>query len=566
MFSSTIFVAVTMTSPAIEMNHSHFRVVRQSAGLFLSEVLEGSSFNKVVEIYNPTTSAIDLSGYMIWATANQRSQYYIPFGDGASIASGDTYTMCNARIGSDWANRCDHRTSQLGHNGDDILRLIEGDSDGNTVLDKFGIEGARTTWSICGVSRASQNRGLIRKPEIVSGTTNWDASRGTNADNCQWIVDSRDNHRNTDVHDCRLPVLTTPRPTASPTPSVAPTSSRPSQAPTTSAPTLPPFPATTPVPGARTLILSEVIEGSSYNKVIEIFNPANDPVELGRYQIRQMFNGQAEAEFFLTLPSVMIQPGATFTVCNPRAHDSFLEACDMTDRVDHNGNDAIFLVYGREDDYVIIDSFGTEAGGSRGPWDVCGQSRVTANAGIRRKPGVARGNTDWTSSAGTTADDCEWIVLRGGNDAAYTGEHASDFPHVLTVSPTPMPTVSPTTLMPTPMPTMPPTTSMPTVSPTTPVPTVSPTGGGTNQASGASRDAGDSDDDLLVIIIIIAVALVLLVLIAGIFMIQKNRAKAATTARAEGPFENPIYGGEQQLKFEVTDSGTDGNTGYMDVG
>ena len=43
--------------------------------------------------------AIDLSGYMIWATANQRSNYYIPFGDGASVASGETYTMCNARIG-----------------------------------------------------------------------------------------------------------------------------------------------------------------------------------------------------------------------------------------------------------------------------------------------------------------------------------------------------------------------------------------------------------------------------------------------------------------------------------
>lgn len=558
MFSSAIFVAVTMTSPAIEMNHSRSRVVRQSAGLFLSEVLEGSSSNKVVEIYNPTTSAIDLSGYMIWATANQRSNYYIPFGDGASVASGETYTMCNARIGSAWANRCDHRTNQLGHNGDDILRLIEGDRDSNTVLDKFGIEGVRTVWSICGVSRASQNRGLIRKPEIVSGTTDWDASRGTNADNCQWIVDPQDNHENTDVHDCRLPILATPRPTAPPTPSVAPTSSRPSQAPVTSAPTLPPFPATTPVPGARTLILSEVIEGSSYNKVIEIFNPTNDPVELGRYQIRQIFNNRVGAESFLTLPSVMIQPGATFTVCNPGAHASFLLACDTTDRVNHNGDDAIFLVYGREDDYEIIDSFGTEAGGRpRGAWDVCGQPRATANAGIRRKPGVAHGNTDWTSSAGTTADDCEWIVLRGGNNATYTGEHASDFPRALTVSPTPMPTVSPTTLIPTLMPTMPPTTSMPTVSPT---------GGGTNQASGASKDAGDSDDDLLMIIIIIAIALVLLVLIAGIFVIKKTRAKDAATARSEGAFENPIYGGEQQLKFEVTDSGTDGNTGYMDVG
>ena len=212
--------------------------------------------------------------------------------------------------------------------------------------------------------------------------------------------------------------MSTPMPTPGPTPEPTP---MPTPMPT-------PIPTPMPTPGAHTLILSEVIEGSSYNKVIEIYNPTNERVWLGQYQIRQIFNNRVESENFLTLPFVMLQPGATFTVCNPAAHDSFLQACDTTDRVEHNGNDAIFLVYGDENDYAIIDSFGTEAGGSPGPWDVCGQPSVTANAGIRRKPGIARGNTDWTSSAGTTVDDCEWIVLRGGNNATYTGEHASDFP------------------------------------------------------------------------------------------------------------------------------------------
>ena len=43
--------------------------------------------------------AIDLSGYMLWTTANQNTQSYIPFTSGASVASGGTHTMCNSRIG-----------------------------------------------------------------------------------------------------------------------------------------------------------------------------------------------------------------------------------------------------------------------------------------------------------------------------------------------------------------------------------------------------------------------------------------------------------------------------------
>ena len=77
-----------------------------------------------------------------------------------------------------WANSCDERTSRINHNGDDIIRLIEGNADANTVLDMFGTEGARTRWTICGVTGASAERGLIRKPSVVSGTTDWDASRG----------------------------------------------------------------------------------------------------------------------------------------------------------------------------------------------------------------------------------------------------------------------------------------------------------------------------------------------------------------------------------------------------
>ena len=38
--------------------------------LFFSEYIEGSSYNKALEIYNPTDSPVDLSNYQLWQIAN----------------------------------------------------------------------------------------------------------------------------------------------------------------------------------------------------------------------------------------------------------------------------------------------------------------------------------------------------------------------------------------------------------------------------------------------------------------------------------------------------------------
>ena len=37
-----------------------------SQDLFFSEYIEGSSYNKALEIYNPTDSPVDLSQYQLW--------------------------------------------------------------------------------------------------------------------------------------------------------------------------------------------------------------------------------------------------------------------------------------------------------------------------------------------------------------------------------------------------------------------------------------------------------------------------------------------------------------------
>ena len=62
--------------------------------LFISEVAEGSSNNKYIEIYNAGNSTVDLSGYAFPSVANAPTvsgehEYWNTFTEGASILSGD---------------------------------------------------------------------------------------------------------------------------------------------------------------------------------------------------------------------------------------------------------------------------------------------------------------------------------------------------------------------------------------------------------------------------------------------------------------------------------------------
>ena len=61
-------------------------------------------------------------------------------------------------------------------------------------------------------------------------------------------------------------------------------------------------------------------------------------------------------------------------------------------------------------------------------WEVCGESNATKDHTLVRKSSVTAGNAgNWDVSAGTNADDCEWIVL-DQNDWSNLGFHDMDEP------------------------------------------------------------------------------------------------------------------------------------------
>jgi len=94
------------------------------------------------------------------------------------------------------------------------------------------------------------------------------------------------------------------------------------------------------------LFISKYIEGSSFNKAIELYNPTTQPIDLaaGSYSLELYSNGSATANNSLNLVGT-IAPGATFILVHGNASPTLLALADVTNNfvINFNGDDAIVL-------------------------------------------------------------------------------------------------------------------------------------------------------------------------------------------------------------------------------
>ena len=103
------------------------------------------------------------------------------------LIDGDTYVICQPSIAASFNNLCDIKNSVIGFNGNDAVAL----SQGTTVIDQVGVIGPpapATGWAVCGVTDATVNTILLRKPSVSSPTNVWATSAGTNTTDCQWLT------------------------------------------------------------------------------------------------------------------------------------------------------------------------------------------------------------------------------------------------------------------------------------------------------------------------------------------------------------------------------------------
>lgn len=129
-----------------------------TSGIFFSEYIEGSSYNKAVEIYNGTGASVDLTGYSV-SLSNTGTAINLS----GTLANGDVYVIVNPSAAAGILSQADLQTSNLSFNGDDSVTLVKN----GASLDVIGSAG----------TAFGTDKTLVRKGTITSGITTYNAAQ-----------------------------------------------------------------------------------------------------------------------------------------------------------------------------------------------------------------------------------------------------------------------------------------------------------------------------------------------------------------------------------------------------
>ena len=385
------------------------------------------------QIYNPTSAAVDLTGYSLASCTNGCSsdgvfEYGYNYPTGATIAAGGTYTVCNSGMEGN-TSTCDEVLSypQVSFNGDDFQALISS-ADYTTatsadIVDQIGLFSTTdpgSNWPVCGTSSGldTQNGLLLRATDTCCGDSTGAAFEDSFTGTCEWTETTQYTtpYVWTSTGSCSS-VVCAPSPTASPTFSAAPVPQP------TAAPTPAPQPTVAPTVG---LFFSQFQEASSgNNKYFQIYNPTDAEIDLaGGYSFCRCSNGCASdgvCEYGNTFAAnATIAAGGTYTICNSGLEGN-TSTCDeiLSDYLVYfNGDDFVSLITGT--DYTtatsadIVDQIGlfsaTDPGTS---WPVCGTSSGfdTRNGLLIRANTTCGGDSTGAAFEDSFNGDCPWIEV-----------------------------------------------------------------------------------------------------------------------------------------------------------
>ncbi|AUL74252.1 DNA degradation protein EddB [Pseudoalteromonas sp. 13-15] len=171
-------------------------------------------------------------------------------------------------------------------------------------------------------------------------------------------------------------------------------------------------------PASANLIISEYVEGSGYNKAIELYNTSSSEISLGDYTLQRYSNGSSTVSTELTL-SGTLAANSTYVIVNAdsRADSALIAKADLSDSVvNFNGDDALVLMQGT----TVVDSFGQRGVDPGSSWSEGGVE--TANKTLRRKDGIVTGRV--TPDATFNPSE-EWAQF-DQNEFTGLGSHAGN--------------------------------------------------------------------------------------------------------------------------------------------
>lgn len=163
------------------------------------------------------------------------------------------------------------------------------------------------------------------------------------------------------------------------------------------------------------LIISEYIEGSSYNKALELYNGTGAPVDLSQYTVELYSNGNSAPGQFVTL-SGTLGNGETYVLYYSQAEDAIKAKGNLSSGVvNFNGDDAIVL----KKNGAIIDSFGQVGVDPGTSW---GTDVKSLDMTLVRNSSIVSGDTNPTDAFDPAA---EWTSL-GNDNFDNLGIHGED--------------------------------------------------------------------------------------------------------------------------------------------
>ncbi|HAF28299.1 MAG TPA: hypothetical protein DCG75_04545 [Bacteroidales bacterium] len=320
-------------------------VISESQGLFISEYIEGDGYDKAIEIYNNSESTIDLSNVKLQKDNGGDQSFSYSLSLSGTINPHDVFVISHNSASAEIRAKANLTTTSLvmTFNGDDQLRILYS-----------GIE----TDHIGDVGNFGENRTFVKAGHVLKG----DTSLVNPQLSLNWIELDNGNHSCLGYHYTNQ-TLTTPQ-----------------------------------------LFISEYIEGSSYNKGIEIFNASSEVIDLSNVALLKQTNGLEGFSGFSL--SGELNPYSVYCIVHPSATAALLEKADLQTVggvMDFNGNDPVMLVYKG----VAIDKIGNSGG-----------ANFAIDKGLFRNSSQALPSKEWNVA--------EWTNIAMDN-FSFFGDHQYDY-------------------------------------------------------------------------------------------------------------------------------------------
>jgi endonuclease I len=407
--------------------------------LLFSEYMEGSSYNKAVEIANFTGASMSLSGYELKKQTNGAGDWSGGIALSGTISDGDVYVLAHSSAGSTVLAQADYSGSstELNFNGNDALGLFKN----GAFIDVIGVFGSTATFGA--------NVTLVRNADITSPNLNYTTS--------EWTSNASDDFSDLGTHTMNVappnqaPSINITSPTSGSTvttgssvtvvasasdtdgtitsveffvngSSIGTDTSSPYQASFTASTggmaltaiatddgTASTTSASISIngevpPPTGVLYFSEYIEGSSNNKALEIANTSGSSENLSGYVVKKQTNGVGAWSTGISLSGTLAN-GSVYVLANSSANADILGKADFTGgnaELTFNGNDAVGLFK----DGTLVDIIGIFNSATTFAQDVTMRRNDNINS-----PNDSYATSEWTDFA---PDNSAGLGLRIG--------------------------------------------------------------------------------------------------------------------------------------------------------